>query len=336
VYNDRTLTEKSGCGMRCYPDYMIHLVAGESARGTLEQTSIPGEKLSIDDILMEGPVIDGLRSESAWSERAEYLERFFSIPKADYVSGKPERDRILSESLSHDEIVLWFEFDLFCQANLMYYLDWYASRDLGAARLMLICPETFPGKPNFRGLGELFENELESLFPQRTEVTAEQKHIAQRAWQVFSDEDPRAIERFIRSDTSPLPLVAPAWRAHLERFPSTANGLGVVPQKTLEAIQSQPLPFKKLFHVVNSTPELFRHGMGDLQLQAYLDMLSSGPVPLVQEEGAVEITAAGQAVLQNRLDAIEVNGIDIWYGGVHLTPANVWRWDVGQQEVKKL
>jgi len=315
---------------------MIHLVAGESALGTLKQTSVPGEKFSIDDILMEGLIVDGLRSESAWLQRAEFLERFSSIPKSQYLSGRIERDRILNESLSHDEIVLWFEFDLFCQANLMYYLDWYASRDLGAARLMLICPEIFPGRPRFRGLGELYADELESLFPKRTEVTPGQKDVAQRAWQAFSDADPRVVEQFIRSDSSALPLVAPAWRAHLERFPSTINGLGIVAQKTLEAIQSQPLPFGKLFQTVSSTPELFRHGMGDLTLQAYVDTLGSGPCPLVREDGAVEITPAGQAVLQNQLDAIQANGIETWYGGVHLTPGNVWRWDVDQQEVKKL
>src|SRR5215467_10258971 len=148
---------------------MIHLVAGESARGTLQKTGVPGEKFSIDDILMEGPIIDGLRSEASWNDRAEYLQRYFSISKSEYLSGKAERDRILQDSLSHDEIVLWFEFDLFCQANLIYFLDWYASRDLGTARLSLICPETFPGRPQFRGLGELREEELESLFPARRE-----------------------------------------------------------------------------------------------------------------------------------------------------------------------
>src|SRR5215475_3720193 len=106
---------------------MIHLVAGESALETLKQTSVPGDKFSIDDILMEGPIIDGLRTASSWTARAEYLERYHSIPKSDYLTGKAERDRILRESLSHDEIVLWFEFDLFCQANLTYYLDWYGS-----------------------------------------------------------------------------------------------------------------------------------------------------------------------------------------------------------------
>jgi hypothetical protein len=40
---------------------MIHLVGGESALFTLKESSLPGDKFSIDDILMEGPVIDGRR-----------------------------------------------------------------------------------------------------------------------------------------------------------------------------------------------------------------------------------------------------------------------------------
>jgi hypothetical protein len=53
---------------------MIHLVAGESARGTLQETSVPGDKFSIDDILMEGPILDGLQPESYWIARVDYLE----------------------------------------------------------------------------------------------------------------------------------------------------------------------------------------------------------------------------------------------------------------------
>src|SRR5205085_1681851 len=110
---------------------MIHLVAGKSALGTLQESAVPGDKFSVDDILMEGPIVDGLQSESSWMARAEYLDRYFSIPKAEYLLGNAERHRVLRESLSHDEIVLWFEFDLHCQANLLYLLDGYASRDLG-------------------------------------------------------------------------------------------------------------------------------------------------------------------------------------------------------------
>jgi hypothetical protein len=312
---------------------MIHLVAGDSALGTLKETSVPGEKFSSDDILMEGPIVDWLKTEESWIARADYLQRF-SIPKDQYLSGRVKRDQILADSLSHDEIVLWFEFDLHCQANLLYYLDWYASRDVGKTRLMLICPETFSGRATFRGLGELTREELESLFPSRAEVTADQKHIAQRAWRSFSSNDPRIIEDFIRSDSSALPLVAPAMHAHLERFPSTTNGLGVVSLKTLEALNEQPLPFRKLFPRVSATPEMFRHGMGDLSLLAYLDMLSSGPSPLISKDGDFEITETGRRVLENKADAVELDGIDVWYGGVHLTPDNLMRWNLQEQKLE--
>jgi hypothetical protein len=107
-----------------------------------------------------------------------------------------------------------------------------------------------------------------------------------------------------------------------------------VAQKTLEVLSVQPLPFHKLFVSVNSTPELFRHGMGDLTLQSYLDSLSSGPTPLIHENGDAEITEAGRSVLANKADAIDLIGIDLWYGGVHLTPENLWRWNPARQALE--
>jgi hypothetical protein len=305
---------------------MIHLIGGESARGTLAESSVPGEKFSIDDILMEGPVQDGLQSESSWDARADYLERYFAISKSEYLAGRAVRDAVLRGSLSHDEVVLWFEFDLYCQVSLLYYIDWFRTHAAGQ-RLTLICPETVPGRAVFRGLGELIADELEALFPGRVEVSADHKRIAQAAWAAYGSEDPRAVEAFLKTDTSELPLLAPALRAHLDRFPSKANGLGILGRKTLELLSDGPIDFPMLFSRVTSTPEIFRHGIGDLPFQSYLDMLASGPSPLIVDNGSVEITDAGRNVIDNRADAIQLNGIDLWYGGVHLTASNQWRFD---------
>lgn len=310
-----------------YAEQMIHLVNGDSTLTTLRTTQVPGDKFSIDDVLAEGPIIDGLQTESSWRARADYLDAFFSISRTEYLSGHASRTSLLHESVKHDEIVLWFEFDLHCQANLLYFLDWYASHDRGAGRLSLVCPASFPGRDNFRGLGELHEEELESLFPSRSEITGEQLRLARRAWQAYGSADPRAIEALLSSDTSALPLLAPALRAHLERFPSTANGLGVVAQTILQILGEQPLDSRKLLWRTMSSPALFRHGMGDLQILTYLKALESGPAPLVAGGQNLEITAAGRGVLENRDNAIEMNGIDHWYGGVHLTRDHRWFWD---------
>jgi hypothetical protein len=167
-------------------------------------------------------------------------------------------------------------------------------------------------------------------------VTEAQKRVAQSAWQSFAGDDPGEIETFLQSDSSALPLVAPALRAHLERFPSTANGLGILGQKTLEILNEQPVPFRALFPRVVDTPEIFRHGMGDLTLQSYLDMWGAARSPLVRETDLVEITDAGRDVLLNNADAVALNGIDLWYGGVHLTLENLWRWNSARQKLERL
>jgi hypothetical protein len=314
---------------------MIHLVNGGSTLQTLKETSVAGDKYSIDDILMEGPIVDGLGTESSWELRAEYLERYFSIPGSGYLDGKTERDRVLSESLTHEEIVLWFEFDLHCQTNLLYFLAWFGSHARGRVRLSLICPETFPGRDRFKGLGELHAQELELLFPRRMEVTSEQMNTALAAWQAYGNADPREVELFLQTDSRSLPLVAPALRAHLERFPSVANGLGILAQKTLEILSAEPLGFPQLFRRVSDTPEIHRHGMGDLGLQAYLKMWATGVSPLIAGSGPFEITRFGRSVIETREDAIRPEELDLWLGGVHLSPNNVWRWDTRLNKIKK-
>jgi hypothetical protein len=37
------------------------------------------------------------------------------------------------------------------------------------------------------------------------------------------------------------------------------------------------------------------------------------------------MTSDGADVLAGRADAVALNGIDRWLGGVHLTPASLWR-----------
>jgi hypothetical protein len=64
-------------------------------------------------------------------------------------------------------------------------------------------------------------------------------------------------------------------------------------------------------------------------------MWASGPSPLVKENGGFEITAAGRSVIQNAADAVALNGIDLWYGGVHLTSDNLWRWNATRQKLER-
>ena len=58
-----------------------------------------------------------------------------------------------------------------------------------------------------------------------------------------------------------------------------------------------------------------------------------GPLPLWETAGVgrrrVGITAEGKAVAESRADAIALNGIDRWLGGVRLCGGSTspWRWN---------
>ena len=206
--------------------------------------------------------------------------------------------------------------------------------------LSLICIGAFPGKENFRGLGELNAEQMASLFPGRQQVTSAQLKLAELAWQAYCSPDPAEIEEIMQTSDL-LPFLGQALRAHLRRFPSTKNGLGRIENKGLELIHTGSKAFMDLFPRFGDAEPIY--GLGDAQLWLALNSLSGGKQPLIRIDNGnsaggeltpdivhnakFELTEPGQAVLRGDTDFVKLNGVDLWLGGVHLSPNNLWRWD---------
>jgi hypothetical protein len=255
-----------------------------------------------------------------------------------------EQEAWLSRFSEHDEAILWFEHDLFCQINLTYLLDWFSKQSMGKTRLSLICVGEFPGVEDFRGLGQLTGEQLASLFDRRQEVTDAELSLAARAWAVYCSTDPEEISRLIDEDTSAMPFLGHALPLHLLRFPSVKNGLGRVENTALEMISRGAIGFKSLFARFGKAEPVY--GMGDSQFWCALKRLGEARDPLITisapaddkaalklnryHNASFELTQTGRAVLAGERDFIEINGIDIWLGGVHLVDGELWRWDKQQ------
>ena len=64
-----------------------------------------------------------------------------------------EQEEALSRFSDHEEVVLWFEHDLFCQVQLIYLLDWFARRELGQTKAKSrSASESFPASKVFEDL----------------------------------------------------------------------------------------------------------------------------------------------------------------------------------------
>jgi hypothetical protein len=229
---------------------MLHIHNGESSAVTLSQSVVPGEQFAFRDALISGPTPAGLGSEDWRRMRAQFLSEAYGVDVRESERDLLRQVTTLASFPDHEEVVLWFEHDLFCQVNLIYLLDWFAQRDLGKTKVSLICIGEFPGKENFRGLGELNVEQLASLFESRHEITPGELQLGKSAWGAYCSADPTAIERVLRQDTSALPFLRGALLAHLARFPSFRNGLGRIEQRGLELIRAGLNEFGRLFSEV--------------------------------------------------------------------------------------
>src|SRR4029450_8931436 len=95
--------------------------------------------------------------------------------------------RVIDDYETYAQLVLWFEHDLFDQLNLIQLLSYLRMRPPVGRTVSLICINSFPGHPDFHGLGELSAPELASLFDTRRPVQDAAYVLAGRAWHAFRE-----------------------------------------------------------------------------------------------------------------------------------------------------
>ena len=332
----------------------LHITNGDSAAGTLRRV-VDGSVMTTCDVLHEGPAprVD----DRAWYDlRARYLADH-GPDVARIRESLAEPDHTIAEACAHgDDIVLWFEHDLYDQLLLIRTLDLIAksvdpiTKSVGSgfsrtrANVSLICIDRFPGVERFIGLGQLTAEQLATLVPTARPVTADQYALATIAWNAFRAPDPHGLEDLALSGgaaANTLPFLEDALKRFLAEYPSTANGLSHTDTLALKVLSSGPLPAHALFCATQD--EEPRPFMGDWTFYRALRTLASARVPLVStalpvpddtaRTHMVEITAAGRDVLAGRADAVALNGIDRWRGGVRLSgrSQSPWRWDAGRE-----
>ena len=322
---------------------LLHVLNGDVVRETLERSDVPGAFAPYADILHEGPVPAANDTPNARETRARFVAArgYGSHPEA--LRTYERWDESLARFADYDEIILWFEHDLFDQLLLVRHLDWFSRRELGRTRLSLICVGEFPGFAPFHGLGQLDATQLASLLGTRAPVSAEQIALGRRVWQAFTAPDPSELAALARDSgamAGALPLLPGALRRLLEEYPSTANGLPRTERHIVQCLADGAMSIAQLFRAVQGREE--RVFLGDWTFWSRVRDLANGPAPLLHlgvddrasrdlPAETAELTDVGRAVLAERADWVALAGFDRWFGGVHLeAPLGTdvaWRYD---------
>jgi hypothetical protein len=331
-------------------DSTLHVTNGDSVAASLRKSSVGGAVLSWQDALHAGPVPAGSRS-SLLDARAAFLAACGWGRATSIRAGLEARDQQLLEALEDGEaVVLWFEHDLFDQLQLLDVLSLAAHAADVTAQLQLIVVDSFPGRPQFRGLGELTPAELDSLWPLRRAATRDVLAGAVLAWQAVRAPEPTGLAELAQSDVAELPFLGAALERLLEERPGLGDGLSGVERRALSALEAGArTPAAAFLAAQADEPAPF---LGDTWFHRTLSLLGSGPVRLVESmKGTplpappplgnaavfsgteIRITDLGGRVLAGDADRVDELGIDRWVGGTHLSPGAVWRWDARSREL---
>ena len=299
---------------------MINIHNGDVIAIAAKRVGIPGEHLPFRETLVVGPI----PPEEKWIEmRAKFLSGRYGEELLRSSNSLFQQQQAIAAAATHDEVVLWFEHDLFCLINLLYLLQ-----RLDRA-LLVWSPEPLA---MFEDVG------LKQMFDSRTLVLPEVREAARAAWNVYASSDPRSLNRLIAKDQRDFPFLRDGLALHASRFPSIRNGLGSVENRILSLIAVGATEFATLFAAFDTAPPRF--GFGDSEVLAALRDLANRKVPLItmtEAEGTppkaiLALTPQGEEVMKGLADDMKINPPDGWLGGVHITADLPYRWD----EAKKV
>jgi DNA-binding transcriptional MerR regulator len=320
---------------------LLHVTNGESAGNTLRRTSLGGAVLAWQDALHEGPLAAASRRELLRA-RAAFLSECGWGDRRAILASLERRDARFLEALREGlQVVLWFEHDLYDQLQLVDALA-LAAGSGGSPDLIVV--DSFPGRPDFRGLGELVADELETLWRDRATATPDVLAAAVAAWDAVRASDPVALARLATEGVPELPYLAEAARRLLEELPAPVDGLSGTERRAVEAIVGgfrTPAAAFVAAQELEDAPFL-----GDTWFYRTLAALGAGENRLVETDDGqplpappplgdgqrftrlrLRLTDAGRAALVGEIDRVELLGIDRWVGGTRVTGDGVWRWD---------
>ena len=322
---------------------VLHVANGSSTTRLIEAAAIAGTTSLWADPLHDGPVPADLSDAALIDVRARYLAGVTGQSSADIANEFGRWRTAIDDLTSYDEVILWFEHDLFDQLNLVHLLTTLRPRVGATPVVTLVCIDAFPGRPRFKGLGELTPHELATLLDARQPVSDAQYALAEPAWQALRSPTPWPLDSLRTTDTSALPFLAPAVARLLQEYPWTSDGLSRTERRLLSLAADGPIDLLSAFPRMHDGETAYY--VTDLSLVTIAETLSRTTPPLLTVEraseaggrplqGALTLTESGRAVLAGRHDRMATCGIDRWLGGVHLRDGSpIWRWDDRHQRI---
>nr|WP_299345465.1 DUF1835 domain-containing protein [Allomuricauda sp.] len=275
---------------------LLHITNGDSFTSRLKSLDVKGDIITWREMLCEGKTLCNVGSESFWKTRFEFLNRNYKVSKSWFVEKTLKEYRSLCNHKQQDQIVLWFEYDLFCQINMLAVLSWLKTHRRHA-EISLVCSGKEDETDRLYGLNELSDEKLFSLYKNKVTLTQDDIEFADYVWQLYCSDNPMRLENIITHDSFQFNYLSEALKVHLKRFPTIKNGLNELENKVLwTADNEKPQSKRELLGKLLTNQGYY--GFGDTQYERIFTSLR----PLFNSVNPIKLTKKGKEVLSNKMN----------------------------------
>ncbi len=247
----------------------LHITNGHNLTNYLNELDIKGDYLTWQEMLCEGPTTEIIDSDEFFSVRKQFLLEFYDIE----VNEEEFRSEIsiLNQADKFSEIVLWFEYDLFCHINLLAVISLIQQKNIKIP-LYLVCSGRVEGEKDLKGLSELTPAQLQMHYGNKLNINAKDVELMSSLWKTYCGKDHNLFKPIIVQKSS-FPYLSNCLKAHLHRFPDSKTGLSGLEENILAIVKKYEIKSRQhlLGYALNYQGY---YGYGDTQLERIIIKLS--------------------------------------------------------------
>lgn len=288
---------------------ILHITNGDNLTNYLRELDFIDPILTWQEMLCEGPTIAAIDSKEFFKIRKKFLKEFYDIE----VNEEELFQELakLNSANDYDEIILWFEYDLFCHINMIGVINLLHQKEI-STKLSLVCSGRIKGENSLKGLSELTQDQLLSHYRNRVQLTTDDKELAIALWRTYCGKDHNIFKPYITRQSN-FEYMGNCLKAHLKRFPDQQSGLSTIEANILKLIRD--VDIKSVHHLLGYILNYQGYyGFGDVQFERIINNLKPF---FVQSQKGLELNREGhEAILGHHNVAHKVNN-QMVYGSVN-------------------
>lgn len=250
----------------------LHITNGDSLNDKLFSLDIKGDFAVWREMLCEGKTTYAVGDPDFMNARKAFLNEDYGIDTSNYEEKFISQLNILKNHQEYDEVVLWFEYDLFCHINMMACISYLLQLDCKKP-IYLVCSGRIPGEKELKGLSEISDDQLLIHYKEKILLSRNDLLLSDQIWRLYCSDDHIQLQPIIAKDSS-FVYLSNCISAHKKRFPEEKSGLNTLESHILKLIKKHQITSERQLcgYVLNYQGY---YGYGDIQVSKMIKRLRS-------------------------------------------------------------